>query len=549
MNKDLLQKHKDLEEKIKIIVLVLQKTSTLINAKIQSQLNLLVKSTDSGKTANELKQTITHYTHFMDSLGLLILTSVKASFNRKLMKTTKSSDKLTGYFNKWKDSTVDFWNHAKSTLEPLEYFASIYDPRSAGQKDKKQPVSSIADIIKIITNNLDEIKKMTDTLDSDKKIITTGGDPQIIEDINEMLGGYSYETGGDSDDQQITPFTDASIQSNLAKIALIKNTLANNNYKSVESYLNDVVLPALNDVVGPDPDTNNNILLAIKNTHMLEVFNEDLREPLDAYIQKHSNKYSKFIDISKGMSESDTIIIGGIDHETLIEALSKINSYKNSIKSINEIDKNILVGIGIDEFNTVNNVSSISQVQEQHRRLQELIQNIQHEPKRPEVISKIINNLEEAERILNQVEQECSKTSKLTFPSIPKTSELTWEIQNAINKMEVWMDFVKSNITTIRNIERSVLEGSEFLDKAHKDILTLIGPSVETCIMRPARILQALVHKNVMSHILNVRFENPPSDVKKYLSDLKITETHPSVNIYNNGLKISDLYELAETLL
>ena len=147
--------------------------------------------------------------------------------------------------------------------------------------------------------------------------------------------------------------------------------------------------------------------------------------------------------------------------------------------------------------------------------------------------------------------QICSKNTSITFPKLPKTSDPDlWEIQNAVIKMEVWMNFIKDNLKDIRTVENNILQASLYFNAAHNAWLELIGPGVETCIMRPSRVLKALIYKDVMEKILKKRFSDKEvNSMILEINESKITDTHPSVNLYNNGLKIDSIKELAETLL
>lgn len=568
MNADLLKKYKDTEEKIKLITLVIQKTIALVDQKLHAQLNFIQKTTTQEKISS-LQESITHYTHLHGSLDLMILSSASAMFARKLFKAIKKGDKLTKIFDKWQNAVVDFWNNASSTIEPIEYFSNIYDPKNNKETKSESSVGSLKDIAKILSGKLDELKKIADSLAKDKKVLERGTKSAkgaleveyILDNIKETIGAYDIpynlgekaEVGGDS--TQDTPQhhrTNISIEANLTKLAFIKQALKTGNFgDSAQKYYENVVLTSLEDILGKNWDNlpeDHILLYAVTQSGILDVFDENLIQPIKDYILAHSAKYKMYIDLA---GNTETLVTGG-GSDSILQILNQMNEYKNLISEIHQIDVKILEGIAIDEFRQVDSISSIPDIDSQIKRFNEIMQNTNAPMTRPSTINQINNKLGKIISTLSKVNNLVDQTHKISFnKNPPGPDEYITKITDAVTRIDNYMEFIKKYSHVMREIEELCEIASIDIQSANSLITQLIGPDVTTCILRPGSRMRAIIHKTVMENILKSRFEGYDQEkINEIYIQLNVNiPNDPNINIYNNGITMKTLQHLSEKLL
>jgi hypothetical protein len=498
---DVLLKHKEIGKLVSFLTELANATAGAIDTKIHQQ-------AASNPIGIDL---LTNYMAYMSALNLMVVKSTQAWMQRKLLKATKTgaqADALTSLAH----ALVEFRDAAESISKPLEYFSKLYNPKAPKESDSK--VKSLSDILKIYNESIVILRdKYLATLATDVASSRVVDATEVVK--AGILGGADdagvlIKLGGGTETAWVGGMqTQTLLMQHMTKLELLRD--------EDESIVRDRLAAAVGPV-GVDELKKSGLSLeqaarmAELDKPILLLKWELLEKQIQEYLASHQEKYSAYMTLDIPDSWS-----GG--HESI-----------GLFNKLEHADRAILLGMLFQKFKDIDDIDTEVEFDAAVSKLRASVETIaQHPNKRTEILSEmryLYDELDEMEAI------DLSRT-------IPISGDTSIDILESLVAAEVALT------DDLTKLEKRYLDQATIMSKLKQLWENIISDDVkETCIKWTGLLLTSLLSLAVLEQLNATKFKN-----RSNLSDIIITEDHPRIDIYHDGIKKSDLVKLIESFI
>lgn len=492
---ELLVKYKELGKIVNFLTDLASQTSVVIDKKAHSQ----------GETVPV--ELLSNYTAYMGALNLMVVHSSCVWIQRKMLKAlAKKEEERSKVWNKLKESLLGFANAAGSLVKPLEYFSKLYNPKAA----KTDKVASLADILSLYSVQLEKlqthyIKQLsadssffkTTEVEAVKAGLVSGG--LAIDSVGTpiMIGGEDIWIGGMQ--------TQTLMTSHLAKLELLKNE-------------SDELVQELAGLYNTDELSLAQTIEKFELNKPVVLLEWDaLEKRIGEYLEKHTERYKEFLE----ESEPHDLVLGGCDRK-LFERLETL-------------DRKILIGMCYQEFETIDDIDDPNILKTKWDELLRNIETIKEHPnKRVEIFSDIRNCYDEIESLENQLESIDMTVSKPLAGSgkarLKQIVAIEQEFLPTLQKIEsIWLDIAK-----------------QMSDLKQHWLVIIDDDDKSSCIKWTGLLVTSLLRLDLIDALIKKRFAG---QITLDTSGVSITEDHPRLGLYQEGIGKAKLEELVERVL
>jgi len=548
-----MDKYKELVNLAELLATVANETSIIVDARIRQALDSKI---------GDIKQHLSNYLSYMQSASIMITASANMWVSRKQLPSGKHK-----HIVKFKDMCNKFGESAKALIKPLTYFAQI--PSGGSGTPETGKIKSLNDISSLIEQMLqkfdDSVKVLLPKLleksnksddknggcyDTVRSKLVTGGVEQG------MVATSVIKLGGEEGQVWIGGFQVSDLLSRqIAKIEIMKNTMKKNG-DIPESVLRHEIAGLLGESDdGQVDEIINDIIdngITINTVAKMSDMDKGIRsikwvgEVVPAYIDEHRKKNSKWIEM-----DDDASVHGASSDDTLTEHLLKtyLDESCEWYDQLFGMDRKILIGMGIDEFQSIKGIKNRKQFDDSVKELQSQIKNIT-EVDRSSTMSEI-------NYINDELRSVCESIQTLIAGSLPLRLEI-----NDGNKVghdaTQTIQFFEQLIAAELKVKQQVIDleslynsGAQLLSTLADHWRRLISPQVlSTCIKRVGAIIRALVRLDILRVIAKNKF----ADAAAELAKMKVTENHPAISsngdvLYDKALKLSVLERAVDSIM
>lgn len=493
MTDELLVKYKELGKIVNFLTDLATLNAVVIDKKTHSQ----------GETIGV--ELLSNYTAYMGSLNLMVVHSSAAWVARKILKATKKDDGKAKVWDKLKTAVLEFSNAAESLVKPLEYFSKLYNPKAA---KSEKGVASLGDVLNLYTAQLEKLQThYVKTLSTDAKAfkktdvevvkagLIQGGIDIDNTGIAVMLGGEDVWIGGMQ--------TQTMMTSHLAKVELLEHESPALVEEQLEKLYNSDEL-SLEQIVQKAE--------LRKPVDLLEF--DKLQDQIKEYLEKHAERYKAMLD------EPEKLVLGG-NETSLFEQLEAL-------------DRKILMGMCYQEFETMDSIETADALREHWDELQKNIQTIKEHPnKRMEIFSDMRFCYDEIAELEKRLESINLKESK------PLTGDPKARLKQIVTIEQEYLPKLKE-------IESIWLEMSQKMSSLKQHWLMIIDDDEKsTCIKWTGLLLTSLLRLDLVEALRKKRFTTIDLDTASVI----VTEDHPRLDLYQDGIGKAKLEALVERML
>ncbi len=557
----IIEKQKKSIELMNFLFTIISKSMEFVDKKIHAQVNALkFKISKDDKEAVKFIDTIqSSYTNFSALAGSLIIMAERKGHTyyyikaiQKIIKSNTKSpsklilEKLNNLLVKYREILLDFYNHTKSSIVPLDYFSELFDFGSEKNLSLKKVSLTVKKYVEIFKDRYVDL--------------STNDGEQIVKQM-EAIGSYEHDTilntlysiTGASDEEDDTTYFSMNIYGgevrkwvsssrikhiiaeHTTKINMIQRDIKNGSIKKIPNYYTKIIHPMLLSIIGTT-NTNTISVNIIDNIckqsdiyYPVTIQEESLGKILKKftnYISELPNKYMNEHERKLYLVRADPI-----QNKNVIDLL------EHTLNDVQLVDTSIVVSRAVRRFSDINAIHNTEHIKQQ-------INSIKNVSKKPESNTryKLFHNINTlVKKIKSDIIQYKSHSPNVTINAKPGT-----EINQAYSILKKYNQYEIKILDTLYEKELLVRNIATNMSKVGKLLLRILDPSnTDTCILHAAVNASSLLAHDIVKSVINKRFANESSKLLQKINSITSIGGVSCSNIYSNKISIDNVTNIA----
>jgi ElaB/YqjD/DUF883 family membrane-anchored ribosome-binding protein len=530
---------KELVNLAELITTISSETALVIDSRIRTAVDSKI---------GDIKQHLSNYLAYMQAVQLAVVSSTHMwALNTLVLNKCGIKDDL----DKFKSHCTKFEENATALVKPLTYFTQLIPAKPGGTT-----LGDVASSLELMIRDFHELSvsaleslgslESKEPNDSNKghevvKARLISGGIEEVSDVSAIaikIGGSETWIGGFQVSDLLTRHIaklEVMKQSKTMTSELLDHEIQNFLGSSVDEFMknDDTMLLKLARLAGID-----------RGVRMIKWVGDSVSK----YIVEHAVKYKQFIDLcDQTVTNSEFQLVGGAEDNLTDISTSLLKTYLSESRvwydQLFQIDGKILLGMGIDEFKKLSSIRDTKAFTAAVDELKNQSALAVDERNRAAVMSEINN-------INNELADIC-ETIELALKSSSKSSVENFDVDNVGKVNDATIEFLEKLVgiememmPTLSKLETLYNSAAQLLGELTEQWRRLIGPDKSTCIQRTGVIIKALVRLSILKVLAKNKFNSGA-----LLADIKISDNHPNVELYDKSFDLTKLKTVISSLM
>ncbi len=546
-------------ELMNFLFTIVNKSMEFVDKKIHAQINALrFKISKDEKEAAKFIDTVqSSLTNFSSLSGSMILMAERKGhtyyYDKAIRKIVKAHgknisklmlEKLNSLLVKYREILLDFYNHVKSTIAPLDYFAELFDfgsERNLSLKKVAQTVKKYSEIFKdryveLAAGDGEQIVKHIEAVGSAEH-------DSLLNTLHSIVGSYDENDestyfsmnvyGGNINKWVSSSRLKHVISEHTTKINMIQRDIKSESFKKVPNYYNKIIQPALDSIIGKQAGTYDVDIVAniCKQANVYEPIEIQLKS-----LQKILNKFDAYI------SELPAKYMNDRERKLYLDELQKpgsdtLDHMKCSLKNIQTVDTAIVISRAARRFADINSIHEKSHIKQQ-------INEVKQVSKKPESNTRY-KLLSEISKLVKKIEADLRKYNG------PGHAVSLHEVgSDKLHKAFAMLKkYSKAEIGMLKELYARELLARDIavnISQINKKLLRILDPAnTDTCILHASVNVSSLLAHDVLKSVISKRFADQSHKLLQSMDSITEIGGVPCSKIYDNRISISDLTSVA----